>query len=148
MVLPRPALDDILNPMRRLKTLLAWRLAVRISDSAYGLTMRSRLERHRALCDQVRRSALSIPANIAEGYALGTKAQFVRCLRISLGSASELNRHLRLARKHELIHPSTGAVVIRTTERFIGVTVGLLKHLGADVPKPRPRRELEDGAGS
>src|SRR5437867_6952024 len=52
--------------------------------------------RRNCLVDQIRRAAISIPANIAEGYALGSTAQFLRCLKISLGSATELFTHLSL----------------------------------------------------
>src|SRR2546422_7737778 len=57
---------------------------------SYRLTLEPPLSRHYSLSDQIRRAAPSIPANIAEGYGLATRPQFVRCLRIALGSANEL----------------------------------------------------------
>jgi four helix bundle protein len=57
-------------------------------DELYGMT------------SQVRRSASSIPANIAEGCGRGSDAEMARFCRIGLGSASELEYHLLLA--HDL----------------------------------------------
>jgi len=50
-----------------------------------------------ALFDQLRRAALSVPANIVEGYALGTPALYRKHLRIALGSAAETEYFLRVA---------------------------------------------------
>jgi four helix bundle protein len=51
-----------------------------------------------SLTDQVRRAAVSIPSNIAEGAARNTKKEFVNFLHISQGSLSELDTQLELAR--------------------------------------------------
>src|SRR5438132_857986 len=91
-----------LGPMRQLEQLDAWRVAQELAETAYRLTMTSPLDRHFGLMDQIRRAAASIPANMAEGYALSTTEQFIRCLRISLGSAAELRTHLDLVRRLEL----------------------------------------------
>src|SRR5207249_12295822 len=53
---------------------------------------------HFGLSDQIRRASASIPANIAEGYAMGTTPQFIKFLRIALGSATELATHSSLRR--------------------------------------------------
>jgi four helix bundle protein len=62
---------------------------------AYGLTA------------QLRRSAASIPANIAEGCGRNGDAEFGRFVRISLGSATELEYHLLLSRDIGLLDPQT-----------------------------------------
>ena len=65
-------------------------LVLRATDSAYH-------PKSRSLFDQIRRSAFSIEANIVEGYALGTRPQFLRHLRIARGSAAEAECMARLA---------------------------------------------------
>jgi four helix bundle protein len=55
---------------------------------------------------QMRRCCSSIPANIAEGCGRGTDAVFARFLQIALGSASELEYHLLLARDLGLLFGS------------------------------------------
>src|SRR5438034_604078 len=76
--------------MRRLESLDAWRGAQDVAYHGYLLTLEANLSKHFALIDQIRRASLSIPATIAEGYALGTTLQFVRCLKLALGSTVEL----------------------------------------------------------
>jgi four helix bundle protein len=60
-------------------------------DEQYGLT------------SQMRRSASSVPTNIAEGCGRGSNGDFVRFLQISMGSASELEYQLLLSRDLHLI---------------------------------------------
>lgn len=87
------------------------------------------LSKHFALSDQIRRAAISIPANIAEGYALGTTVQFIRCLRISLGSAAELRSHLDITKRMGLTDASHIDSAIALTIRVIAILVGLLRKL-------------------
>ncbi len=120
--------------MRRLNTLEAWRVGVALSRSAYRLTLTAPLNRHFELAGQIRRAAVSLPANIAEGYGLGTRPQFIRCLRISLGSAYELAGHLDLAVEVGLADKAAVASVREETRHLIRLLVGLLKRLGARTP--------------
>ncbi len=116
--------------MRQLESLDAWRTAQELAEAAYRLTMTSPLDRHFALIHQIRRAALSIPANMAEGYALSTTEQFIRCLRISLGSAAELRAHLDLVRRLKLAEGQATAQAIDLCTRAISLVVGLLRKLG------------------
>ena len=56
--------------MPRLEGLETWKVARETAGSAYRLTLEDGLKHHFALIDQIRRSAISIPSNIAEGYGL------------------------------------------------------------------------------
>lgn len=117
--------------MQKLASLDAWKRGRETARAAFRLTLDPPLKRHYTLASQIQRAAVSIPANIAEGYALGTTAQFVRHLRIALGSATELSAHLDLARDLGLA-PGDDAIRARElSERTIALLVGLLKSLGA-----------------
>src|SRR5689334_23180414 len=83
-----------------LESIKAWTRSKDLARAAYRSTMEGRLQRHFALADQIRRAAISIPANLAEGYALGTRRQLLKYLRISLGSARELMFHIEFT--HDL----------------------------------------------
>ena len=126
--------------MKQLESLHAYKAAQDLAASAYGLTMLAPLSKHFALCDQIRRSSLSIPANIAEGYALATTMQFVRCLRISLGSAAELRSHLDITRRLKLIPAASIDDSIALTTRVIAMLVGLLRALSRKLPNRFPLR--------
>ncbi|MFN2571684.1 MAG: four helix bundle protein [Gemmatimonadales bacterium] len=115
--------------MKQLESLDAYRTAQDLAVRAYRLTQSGPLTKHFALIDQIRRASISIPANIAEGYALGTTLQFMRCLRIALGSTAELRSHLDLTKRAELAEAGELDVVIDLTMREIAILVGLLKKL-------------------
>jgi four helix bundle protein len=74
----------------------ALRLTLRATDHAYH-------GRSRALFDQLKRAAISVEANIVEGYALGTPALCRRHLRIALGSAAEAECLVRAAGEAEYL---------------------------------------------
>ena len=115
--------------VRRLESLEAWKRARPLAEAAYRLTLEPPLSRHFSLVDQIRRAAPSIPANIAEGYGLSTKPQFVRCLRIALGSAMELRTHLGLIQQLDLSPAKPTAEAVDSCERLIGLIIGLIRSL-------------------
>lgn len=78
--------------------LKVWQKSHQVVLGLYKLTAKFPTDELYALTSQIRRAAVSIPANIAEGCARGGDAEFGRFLRIAQGSASELDYHLLLAR--------------------------------------------------
>jgi four helix bundle protein len=84
-----------MHPFDRLTT---WRVAHELSLSVYRATRAFPAEERFGLVSQLRRAAVSIEANIAEGAGRRTQADFRRFLDIASGSASELHCHLLLAR--------------------------------------------------
>ena len=117
--------------MHKLSSLEAWTRGRELSRVAYRLTLHGKLARHFGLADQIRRAAASVPANIAEGYALATTPQFIRCLRIALGSATELHTHLELASEMELIGDEDAKRAMQLCARVIGLLIGLVRRLGS-----------------
>ena len=117
--------------MHKLSSLEAWTQGRELSRVAYRLTLHGKLARHFGLADQIRRAAAAVPANIAEGYALATTPQFIRCLRIALGSATELHTHLELASEMELIGDEGAKRAMHLCARVIGLLIGLVRRLGS-----------------
>jgi len=115
--------------MRKLQSLDAWRGAQQLARSAYLLTMAPTVSKHFGLIDQIRRAAPSVPANIAEGYALGSTAQFVRCLKIALGSATELLTHLTLLQSLDLVPEPELTECIELCDRVVSMIIGLIRKL-------------------
>jgi four helix bundle protein len=84
-------------PIRSHRDLLVWQKAMDVVEGVYHLSETlPRTETYR-LVDQMCRAAVSIPANIAEGYGRGTSGDYSRFLAIARGSASETEIHLMLA---------------------------------------------------
>src|SRR5207245_1361965 len=127
-----------MGAMKQLASLEAWKCANALARSAYRLTLKKPLSSHFGLSDQIRRAAVSVPANMVKGYALGTTIQFIRCLRIALGSAAELHCHLEIARDLGLVMQSAVEPELHLALRVVRLLVGLLRKLGARTPTPFP----------
>jgi four helix bundle protein len=85
--------------------LLAYQKAYRLVMDVYRLTAGFPPAEQFGLTSQMRRSAVSIPSNIAEGWARGTR-EYAHFLRIALGSAAEL--HTQLSISHDLGYCNKG----------------------------------------
>lgn len=79
------------------KKLEVWQKAMALVARIYSLTKEFPKSEAYGLSSQMRRSAISIPGNIAEGAARKSKAEFLQFLNIARGSLSELDTQLELA---------------------------------------------------
>jgi four helix bundle protein len=84
--------------MRDFQKLKVWEKAHRLALAVYRATTSFPREEMYGLTSQIRRSATSIPANVAEGCGRTGEAELGRFLKIAMGSSSELEYHLMLAR--------------------------------------------------
>ena len=76
--------------MSNYKDLQVWQRSIELVLDVYKLAQAFPLEERYALGDQMRRAAVSIPSNIAEGHARGSAKEFRHFLSIALGSLAEL----------------------------------------------------------
>ena len=79
------------------KRLEVWQKAMALVEAIYGLTTEFPRSEVYGLSGQMRRSAISVPCNIAEGAARKTRSEFVQFLSIAQGSLSELDTQVELA---------------------------------------------------
>lgn len=79
------------------KDLRVWQEAKALASLVYGQTASPQLAQDRHLSDQMRRSAVSVASNIAEGYERNGNREFVRFLYIAKGSLSELRTQIEIA---------------------------------------------------
>lgn len=124
--------------MDKYRSLAVWRtahelvlLVLRSSDAYYH-------PKARALFDQMRRSAISVEANLVEGYALGTSALFRRHVRIALGSAAETECLLRIAAEAEYVPGSVVNSARRLLDETIAMLFALLRRPSPPDLKPKP----------
>ena len=96
------------GPIEDYKDLELWQRAMALCETIYELTQGFPEGERYGLASQVRRAAVSIPANIAEGYARGSRQDYCRFVKIARGSAAELETELMLAERLRL--SDTGAV--------------------------------------
>ena len=81
------------------RDLIVWQKSVELVTECYRVTSSFPSDERFGLTSQLRRSAVSVPANIAEGKGRGTTNNFVNFLSIASGSLTELDTHLVIANK-------------------------------------------------
>lgn len=81
------------------KELRVWQEAKSLSVTVYKLTENGKFSKDYSLRDQVRKSAVSIASNIAEGYERNSDKDFIRFLLIAKGSLSELRTQIEIAKE-------------------------------------------------
>jgi four helix bundle protein len=86
--------------MQDFKKLSVWEKSYKLSLEIYGITAKFPKEEVYSLTNQMRRAAISIPANIAEGCGRYTGSELARFLDIAMGSGSELECYILLS--HDL----------------------------------------------
>ena len=86
--------------MKNFRDLTVWQKSHQLALAAYRETASFPADERFGLTSQIRRSASSVPANIAEGCGRRGNAEFHRFLQVAMGSASEVEYHFLLA--HDL----------------------------------------------
>ncbi|HMF92198.1 MAG TPA: four helix bundle protein [Candidatus Angelobacter sp.] len=90
--------------MRNYRDLQVWSKAYALSLELYRLSRTFPKEEIYGITSQMRRSVVSIGANLAEGCGRRTNAEMARFVRIAMGSASELDHHLLLCKDLGFLH--------------------------------------------
>jgi four helix bundle protein len=85
--------------MNSFKDLIVWHKAIQLCVDIYKITDRFPKHELYGLTSQIRRCAVAIPSNIAEGQKRGHKNEFIQFLRIAYGSGAELETQLIIASK-------------------------------------------------
>jgi four helix bundle protein len=86
-----------MSEIKDFKDLRIWEKGMSIAEKCYSLTKYFPKEETHGMVQQIRRAAVSIPANIAEGYGRRSPGEYVRFLNIAQGSVNELETHLILS---------------------------------------------------
>lgn len=81
------------------KELVVWQKSIELVVAIYELTEKFPKEEIYGLTSQIRRSAVSIPSNIAEGRYRGTKNDYLHFLKIAYGSGAELETQLEISKR-------------------------------------------------
>ena len=113
------------------KRLDVWASAMDLAQRVYQITDQFPSKERYGLSSQIRRAAVSIPSNIAEGAARHSKKEFVQFLHISKGSLSELDTQLELAKRLEYLSQPDWKDVNESLERVDKMLSGLIRHLRA-----------------
>jgi four helix bundle protein len=85
--------------LKSYRELLVWQKATDFAVECYRFSATFPRSETYGLSSQIRRAAVSIPANIAEGYGRGSRKEYVQFLLIAQGSLKELETHIIIAEK-------------------------------------------------
>src|SRR5437879_4913189 len=91
----------------RFEDLDAWKTGQSLCNEVYAMTKRSEFAKDFVLRDQIRRAAVSILSNIAEGFERSGTGEFIQFLAIAKGSAGELRAQLYIAKDQGYIDHET-----------------------------------------
>lgn len=122
------------------KKLEVWQLAHQVACQIYKETAGFPRVESFGLIAQLRRSAASIAANLAEGSGRHGDREFSRFVRISLGSATELEYHLLLCRDIGLVNGSTHAQLSGQVLKMQAMLARLARALKQDHSRSRSQR--------
>ncbi len=107
------------------KNLAVWNDSIEMVTDLYRLTKNLPSNEQYGLVGQIRRAAVSIPANISEGAARNSAKDYIRFLRISFGSLSELETLLLITMKLGLItqelHEGMQGRIYKTAAQLAGL---------------------------
>lgn len=113
--------------MRPHEKLDVWNDSIELAERVYSYTKTFPKEELYCLTSQIRRSAISVGSNIAEGAARQTKTEFKQFLFVARGSLSELETQLIIASRLGYLSNDTLEDIIKFTDRIGGMLTALIK---------------------
>ncbi len=111
------------------RDLIAWQRAIEFSVAIYKITKTFPADEKFGLVSQLRRAAVSIPSNIAEGYALRGSGNYIRSLRIALGSLNEVQTQLEIAARTDLLPGSDFQTLQEQSRELERILTGLIRSI-------------------
>ena len=125
-------MDDANRHKKTFRDLIAWQKAIQLAKLIYQTTQQMPVAERFGLMVQMRRAAVSIPSNIAEGNARQSRADYLRFLTIARGSLAELETQMVIATELQLIvaSPETSALLAETDRILQGLIRSLQMRAG------------------
>ena len=104
-------------PSQNYRDLIAWQKAMRLAEAVYTASSSLPVQERFGLCAQMRRAAVSVPANIAEGEGRRTDGEFLNQLSAAHGSVRELETHVMLSERLGFLKPGvTETLILQASE--------------------------------
>ncbi len=127
------------GPVREYRDLLVWQDSMDLVVAIYRVTATFPKEERYSLVDQLRRAAVSVPSNVAEGHGRSRTGDYLRHLSVSVGSLNEVETQVQIARRLEYITEEDQRQLLDSCNAIAKMLGGLIRSL---------RRRLESRAGS
>jgi four helix bundle protein len=120
----------VLESYRELKV---WQKAIDLVVACYNLTKSFPKDEIYGLTSQLRRAAVSVPANIAEGYGRGSRKEYLQFLTVAQGSLKEVETHIIIAQRLGYVVQLRADSVLTLTEEVGKMLGGLIRTLRAKI---------------
>lgn len=117
--------------IKRFEDIDVWKLSRKLVKKIYSFTENDRFKKDYGLKDQIRRSAVSIMSNIAEGFEKQSSIEFIRYLFIAKASSGETRSHIYIAFDLEYINKEEFEDIIIELENISKSLSGFIKYLRA-----------------
>ncbi len=115
--------------IKSFKDLKIWERSVELVKAIYDLTKTFPKEELYGLTSQIRRAAVSVPSNIAEGFARYHNKEYKQFLYTSLGSCAELSTQLIIAERLNYLDNEKADILFGEIEEISKMTMALIKKL-------------------
>lgn len=117
-----------MNTITHYKDLIVWQKSVNLVKLVYGLCKQLPKTEIYGLASQMQRAAVSIPSNIAEGYARNHRAEFIQFLAIAYGSSTELETQLIITKsEYPLINYQDADALLVEVQKMLVAMIKKLK---------------------
>jgi four helix bundle protein len=111
------------------RELLVWQKSMNLADRCYRMTRRFKRDDQLVLGHEIRKSCVSIPSNIAEGFGRHYTPEYIHHLRFSSGSSNELQTQVELSKRVEIVGAEEAAMLIADAEEIGRMLHGLIGSL-------------------
>lgn len=115
--------------VRSFRELLVWQRSMTLAEITYQITTKLPKAKLYGLVAQMRRAAVSVPSNIAEGQARNSTGEFLQFLGIAKGSLAELETQLELACQLQWVSQNDGDQVLAAIDELGRMLNGLMAKL-------------------
>ncbi|MGH7232963.1 MAG: four helix bundle protein [Nitrospiraceae bacterium] len=134
------------KPARRFEDLIAWQKARALTQTIYEITSARQFDKDYALRDQLRRSAVSVMSNLAEGFERGGRSEFHQFLSMSKASCAELRSQIYVAFDVQYIDKQAFVRLLAHAEEVGRIIGGLRSAVQLQRDKGRKKRTSQSSA--
>ena len=130
-----------LSVIKTFRDLVVWQKGMALAKEVYKATSVMPDTERFGLTSQMRRAAVSIPSNVAEGYARQSRVEYIRFLKVARGSLAELRTQVLLSGELNFLRNSAEiGALLDETERLLAALIRSLREL----PERTRRDRIEE----
>jgi four helix bundle protein len=118
-----------MSEIKSFRDLILWQKSMNLADRCYTRSLRFARDHQLVLGHQIRRAAVSVPSNVAEGFGRHYTAAYINHLWMANASDYELQTQLELAHRQRLLSEDEASALITDAEEVTRILKGLVKSL-------------------